>query len=71
MSDDPTQPLPEEIHSRLNEHGVYFKKRVLHELRSYEGLKIEGEEVGESFGQTRVADILAFDRNKSGQTLFL
>ncbi len=64
------QPMPKEIHERLNEHGVYFKKRVLHELRSYQGLSIAGEEVGESFGKTRVADILAFDKRSDSHTLY-
>jgi hypothetical protein len=62
--------LPAEIHERLNEHGVYFKKRVLHELMGYQGLSIAGEEVGESFGKTRVADILAFDERADGHKLF-
>ncbi|MBE7496370.1 MAG: hypothetical protein HS117_15615 [Verrucomicrobiaceae bacterium] len=66
-----SQPLlPDDIHEALNAHGVFFKKRVIQELRTYEDLHIAGEEIGESFGKTRVADILAFDRNPHEQDLF-
>ena len=70
IEDNFIQRLPEDIHKRLNEHGVYFKKRVLHELTTYQGLSIAGEEVGESFGKTRVADIVAFDERADNHRLW-
>lgn len=70
--DTATSPpfLPKEIHDALNGHGVFFKKRIIQELRSYEQLQIAGEEIGESFGKTRVADIVAFDRKPNGRDLY-
>ena len=42
----------------LNRHGVLFKKRVLRDLRSLQHLDLVGEEVGVTFGGTRVLDML-------------
>jgi hypothetical protein len=45
----------------LNKHGVFFKKRVLHELKRIPDLGILAEELGVAFGGTRVIDIVALD----------
>jgi len=45
------------VRDALNKHGVFLKKAVIAELYSMKGLQIYGEEVGTSFGGTRVADI--------------
>jgi hypothetical protein len=43
----------------LNRHGVFFKKRALAALGQISGLDIITEELGVSFGGTRVIDIIA------------
>lgn len=50
-----------EFTEALNYHGVFFKKRVIEELRRVHGLDIIAEELGVTFGETRVLDILAMD----------
>jgi len=63
MRNDPAvSALSQEEVEALNRHGVFFKKRVLHELSGVHGLGIVGEEVGVSYGGSRVIDILAVDR---------
>jgi hypothetical protein len=47
------------VRDALNKHGVFLKKAVIADLNSMENIKIYGEEVGTSFGGTRVADIVA------------
>jgi len=43
----------------LNKHGVFFKKRILHALQEIPDIGIVSEELGVSFGGTRVIDIVA------------
>jgi hypothetical protein len=52
--------LPDEMTEALNEHGVFLKKEVIRHLQTLPDIQIFGEEVGESFGSTRVADVIAF-----------
>lgn len=53
---------PDLVRDALNKHGVFLKKAVISDLHSTEGIEIYGEEVGTSFGGTRVADIVALQR---------
>jgi hypothetical protein len=55
------QPLTAEETEALNRHGVFLKKRLIHELRNSKDIQIIGEELGFSFGGTRVLDVLALD----------
>ena len=51
-----------EFTEALNYHGVFFKKRIIQELRRVHGLGVIAEELGVTFGETRVLDILAIDQ---------
>jgi hypothetical protein len=64
MSSDLEPPQSQGIIRALNYHGAFFKKQVLRKLA--ERLRV-AEEFGATFGQTRVADIIAYD----GEGLFL
>jgi hypothetical protein len=46
------------VREALNRHGVFLKKAVLAQLRLVPSLRIAGEEIGTTFGETRVADIV-------------
>ena len=48
-----------QIREALNRHGVFLKKAVIETLQMLPGLEIVGEEIGGTFGGTRVADIVA------------
>jgi len=63
--------LSEKETEALNKHGVFFKKRVLHELQSMPGLGIVSEELGVSFGPTRVIDIVAVDNLHKPDLFFI
>jgi hypothetical protein len=66
-----TQPIsPAEATKALNYHGIFFKKRVLEELRGVDGLIIVGEEQGVNFGETRVLDLLVADIRSEPHILF-
>jgi hypothetical protein len=54
----PTSLSREETEA-LNKHGVFFKKRILHALQEIPNIGILSEELGVSFGGTRVIDIVA------------
>jgi hypothetical protein len=58
MIPNPHPPSSEEIIRALNYQGAFFKKHVLQKLASK--LRV-AEEFGARFGQTRVADIVAYD----------
>ena len=72
----PVTPEDEPVHlskeetDALNRHGVFFKKRVLQELQSIHGIGIVSEELGVSFGGTRVIDIVAADHRSKPQLFF-
>lgn len=55
----------------LNKHGVFFKKRVLHELQGMQGLGVVSEELGVSFGPTRVVDIVVLDAVQKPDLFFI
>ena len=61
---------PEEVEA-LNRHGVFFKKRVLEELSKIPGIGILDEELGVSFGGTRVIDIVAADTTAEPRIYFV
>jgi hypothetical protein len=65
-----TQPLPQQESEALNKHGVFLKKRVIDTLQKTPGITIIGEEIGFSFGGTRVLDVLAMDMRKQPHVLF-
>lgn len=68
---DSDNPLsPHEGTKALNYHGIFFKKRVLEELRRLNGLAIIGEERGVNFGETRVLDVLVADLQLDPHILF-
>lgn len=46
------------VRGALNRHGVFLKKAILLQLQLIPGITILGEEIGSSFGDTRVADIV-------------
>src|SRR6266481_1817732 len=64
MTTDSGPPNSKEVIAALNYQGAFFKKQVLRKLATK--LRV-AEEFGARFGQTRVADIVAYD----GQGLFL
>ena len=64
-------PLSKEETEALNRHSVFFKKRVLQELGSIDCIGIVCEELGVSFGGTRVIDILALDKGASPHVFFV
>jgi hypothetical protein len=68
---DKPRTLSDEETEALNRHGVLFKKRVLHELQRMPGLGIVSEELGVSFGPTRVTDIVALDRAREPGVFFV
>lgn len=47
-----------QIAEALNKHGVFLKKKVLHDLQQISGIQVTGEELGTAFGETRVIDIV-------------
>lgn len=51
-----------EVRDALNRHGVFLKKGILSELSRIPGLDILGEEIGTTFGETRVADIVTTEQ---------
>lgn len=63
-------PLSQQETDALNKHGVFFKKRILHALQEIQGIGIVSEELGVSFGGTRVIDILARDARDKPEILF-
>lgn len=65
------RPLSSDELEALNKHGVFFKKRVLHELTKINGVSIICEELGVTFGGTRVIDILARDKTKKPCVFFV
>jgi hypothetical protein len=69
----PNQPAPlsKEETEALNRHGVFFKKRVLLELGSVDGIGIVCEELGVSFGGTRVIGLFALDKRESPHVFFV
>ena len=54
-----------DIREALNRHGVFFKKAVLEEVSRIPGIERVEEEVGTTFGETRVADIVAIEFYRS------
>src|ERR1051326_2901233 len=68
---NPTSNLSQEETDALNKHGVFFKKRILHVLREIPDVGIVAEELGVSFGPTRVIDIVASDKRFKPQLLFV
>jgi hypothetical protein len=48
-----------DVREALNRHGVFFKKTVIEQLSLLPGIERIEEEVGATFGETRVADIVA------------
>ena len=66
-----TQILSDKETEALNKHGVFFKKRVLYELQGLSGLRIVSEELGVSFGPTRVIDIVALDDTHKPDVFFV
>lgn len=60
------------LRDALNRHGVFLKKAVLSELQKLGSrqLTVFGEEVGTSFGGTRVADIIAVQYFGDNSPLF-
>lgn len=63
-------PLSKDETEALNRHGVFLKKRVLQELAAVDGVGIVCEELGVSFGGTRVLDILAVDKRQNPPIFF-
>jgi hypothetical protein len=63
--------LSDEETEALNKHGAFLKKRVLHELQGMTGLNIVSEELGVSFGPTRVIDIVALDAIQKPDVFFI
>ena len=61
---------PQEIEA-LNRHGVFFKKRVLSELRGIDGLDFFSEEFGVTFGSPTAIDLIAFERRQDRLLLFV
>jgi hypothetical protein len=66
-----SSPLSQQETDALNKHGVFFKKKVLRELQAVPGVGIIAEELGVSFGETRVIDILAADTQSKPDLLFV
>jgi hypothetical protein len=64
-------PLTQQETDALNKHGVFFKKRVLQELQALFGIGILAEELGVSFEQTRVIDIVAQDNRGKPALVFV
>lgn len=64
MTTGPKSPSSIDVIRALNYQGVFFKKQVLRRLA--QKLRL-AEEFGARFGQTRVADVVAYD----GRGLFL
>lgn len=58
MPDPEPTPLSQPETDALNRHGVFFKKQVLHLLQQIPNVKVVTEELGVTFGETRVVDIL-------------
>jgi len=54
----------------LNRHGVFFKKKVLLALRTIDNVQVLAEEMGFTFGETRVVDILAQIMVKKRRVVF-
>jgi hypothetical protein len=50
-----------QIRDALNRHGVFLKKAVLAQLQATPGLRVLGEEMGTTFGETRVADVVTHE----------
>jgi hypothetical protein len=63
--------LSKEETDALNRHGVFFKKRVLKELSEIPGIGIVDEEVGVTFGGTRVVDIVAANQTAKPHVFFI
>jgi hypothetical protein len=63
-------PLSQQETEALNRHGVFLKKRILHDLQEISGLGIVSEELGVSFGETRVIDIVCVDQRDKPHLLF-
>ena len=59
----------DEIRDALNRHGVFLKKAILERIPR-DGLEIH-EEIGSSFGGTRVADIVAIQKFPDQRKLYL
>jgi hypothetical protein len=63
---------PREAHEALNSHGSFLKKRVLQEIYdNIPGLSVFDEEVGMSFGNARVADIICYQTASSGNLFYV
>jgi hypothetical protein len=67
----PPSPLSQQETDALNKHGVFFKKRVLQELRQIREVEVVAEELGVSFGETRVIDIVAAEKHYEPHLLFV
>jgi hypothetical protein len=63
--------LSQEETDAFNKHGIFFKKKVLRTLSEIPDVKIVSEELGVSFGENRVIDILAKDDAKSPYIYFV
>ena len=66
-----TSHLSQEETDALNKHGVFFKKRILQALNEIRDVGIVAEEIGVSFGETRVIDIVAQDKRYNPELLFV
>jgi hypothetical protein len=55
----------------LNQHGVFLKKRVLDEISSIPGMGVFAEEFGVAFDVSTAIDILARDKRKDPNLLFV
>src|ERR1035441_6422576 len=67
----PSSPLSQQETDALNRHGVFFKKRILQALREIPKVEIVAEELGISFGETRVIDIVAAETRLEPPLLFV
>jgi len=64
-----TQPRNER--DALNRHGVFFKKRVLDEIRRTPGMGVFAEEFGVAFNEPVAIDVIAVDKREDRQLIFV
>lgn len=55
----------------LNRHGVFLKKWLVQALSRIEGVGVISEELGVSYGDTRVMDVLAKDVRPNPELFFI